>query len=185
MSIYHKSIIFFAVIFLPMSVFAITGTTSLTANFNSVVTSGTCKSTLQDAQGQASQNLDFGNIYITDIGSTPAQKFSIALSECQAVSKVVVTADASSECSGDDHQGAAFANSNGEAKGIAVELWSGEPGIGEQFICSNLQGQELAITGETAEFPMSARMAIAEGYSTGTLTSGSFDTTLTLLVSYQ
>lgn len=181
----QQLIMIFAMMFFSVNVFAITGTTSLMATFNSTVTSGTCKSMLHDAHGDPSQTLDFGDIYITDIASGPTEKFAISLTECQAVSKVVVMADASSECSGDSHQGAGFANSNGDARGVSVELWSGDAGTGEQFICSNLQGQEFAIAGDAVDLPMSARLAIVEGYNPGTLMAGSFDTTLTLLVTYQ
>lgn len=180
----QKMVIAGGVALLPQICFALTGTDSLTATFNSTIESGTCKSVLHDDEGNSADTLDFGSLYISDFSSSssnkPTKKFSIALSECLAVTKVTIEASPSSQCAGSDGQGTAFANTNGDAKGIAAELWSGEPDTGTQFSCSQSSGHTFSITDDTAVLPMSVRMIPTNS----SLQAGSFDTTLTLLVTY-
>ncbi|ELY9612045.1 fimbrial protein [Salmonella enterica] len=161
--------------------FALTDTASITATFNSTIESGTCKAVLHDDAGNLVDTLDFGNMYISEFNSNkPTKNFSIALNDCLAVTKVTIAPSSSSLCTNGDGQEDAFANTNGDAKGIAVELWSGEPDAGTKFICSQSSGQNFSVTDDTTILPMSIRMIPTET----TLQAGSFDTTLTLIVTY-
>ena len=82
---------------------AITGTTSVQATFTSTIEAGTCNAEIQNASGAPIDNLQFGDVFKSDLVSQSRREtFKIAFTNCAGVKNAAIQAmpGAGGSCSG-------------------------------------------------------------------------------------
>lgn len=176
------SMITILTLFSPLAL-ALTPTPSLMATFTSTVEAGTCDAQIQDATGKVTSNIDFGDIYKSDLANkNSVQDFNIVLTNCAGTQSANITTEITSGCAADS-----FPNDGGTSLNAEVEIWKGEPDTGTQFSCKNSSttSQSLDLSSKSGNMTMSARMIIAPGKTLDDVTAGNFTSPVTFVITYQ
>ncbi|WKZ91378.1 fimbrial protein [Chimaeribacter arupi] len=166
---------------------ALAGTDSVTMTFESVIEAGTCAAQIQNGAGTVINELNFGNVYKSDlVNKSRVEPFKLVFSNCSGVVKAnySATKSAGSGCSGPSADGPSFTGT-GTATAVAVELWKGEADNGTALVCSNPPPQNVSITSGGASVDMNARMVIAYQRSIDNVTAGDTTIPLTFAVTYE
>ncbi|AXM03726.1 MULTISPECIES: fimbrial protein [Escherichia] len=174
---------------------ALAGTTSATLTVDSIVTMGTCTSTLLDTNDTQISTVAFGDVYISELVNKSKKKaFKIRFSDCAGIPGKKAKVKLSPRTPGCATNNAAFANksSNGPATNAAVEVWTTiTPGENEsvQFNCSTVNTQTVDLSTVTVTRPydynLSAQMIIANGGTVSSVTPGDFLSPATFTITYQ
>jgi len=166
---------------------ALAGTDSVNMTFESVIEAGTCTAQIKNSAGVAISELNFGNVYKSDLAANSrVEPFKLVFSGCSGVVKANYTAKPSSGsgCSGPSADGPSFTGT-GSAKAVAVELWKGEAGGGTALECKTRPQQQAEITGNGASVDMNARMVVAYQRSINDVTTGDVNVPVTFAVTYE
>lgn len=160
----------------------ITGTTSLTATFETNVVPGTCSAEIQDSTGNASSEISFGDVFKSDLTSkSRIEAFKLNFSGCSGVKNAVVqiTPGAGTNCS------TASSDKFGSTHGTAFEVWKGVADSGSVLSCTTQPKQNVAIASGTGSLDMNARIVIADDKTIADVTPGAVTSLVTFMVTYQ
>jgi P pilus assembly protein, pilin FimA len=160
----------------------ITGTTSLTATFETNVVPGTCTAEIHDATGNPSSEISFGDVFRSDLTSkSRIEAFKLSFSGCSGVknAEVQLTPGAGSNCS------TASSDRFGSTNGTAFEVWKGAADAGSVLSCTTQPKQDVTISSGTGALDMNARIVIADDKTIADVTPGAVTSLVTFMVTYQ
>ncbi|PLR38825.1 fimbrial protein [Chimaeribacter californicus] len=166
---------------------ALAGTDNVKMTFESVIEAGTCTAQIQNGAGTAISELNFGDVYKSDLSANSrVEPFKLVFSGCSGVVKANYTAkpSAGSGCSGPGADGPSFSGT-GTATAVAVELWKGDAGDGTALACNTLPPQNVRISGGGASVSMNARMVIAYQRTIADVVAGDTSIPVTFAVTYE
>jgi len=169
------------------SLFAIDGTQSLQATLTSTIEAGTCNAQIKDKNGAPASTIGFGDVFKSDLErKTRIENFQLSFSECSGVHGALVSTQIAASCSGTSGTGNSYPNAGGTSAATAVEIWNGQPGSGTEFNCNTrTTAQDIAISGDSKDLNMSARMVIASGKTLQDVSAGTFQAPVTFVVTYR
>lgn len=169
------------------------GTTSATLTVNSEITMGTCTTTLLDDNNKQSTTVAFGDVYISElVAKSKIKKFKIRFSGCAGIPDKSAKVKLSPRIAG--CAGTAFANksSNNPATNAAVEVWTTDTpdkNGSTQFNCSTTNTLTAPLDTATVntpyDYPLSARMVVANNGQASTVSPGDFYSPATFTITYQ
>lgn len=160
----------------------ITGTTSLTATFETTVVPGTCTAEIHDATGNPSSEIKFGDVFRSDLtAKSRIEALKLNFSGCSGVktAEVQITPGAGKDCS------TASSDKFGSTNGVAFELWKGVADTGSVLSCTTQPKQNVTISSGTGNLDMNARIVIADGKTIADVTPGAVTSLVTFMVTYQ
>ncbi|HGH4679005.1 MULTISPECIES: fimbrial protein [Enterobacter] len=160
----------------------ITGTSSVSATFNSTIEAGTCIAQVQNASGSLTSQINFGDVFKSDlINKTREEAFKIAFTGCAGVASATIraTTGAGGSCS------SAASLNFGANNNTAFELWKDNSATGTQLSCKSPQTETVTISSGAATYNLSTRIVVADGKSIADVTTGSVTSPVTFLVTYQ
>lgn len=179
---------------------AMAGTPSVGLTVNSLITTGTCTTTMDTgSSGGSTKTVDFKSVSTAEVfAKTKINTFNLQFSGCAGIpgKKAYLTLTPRGVgCAGPSSNLASFANSTSKtpkAAKTAVEVWAnGMPeGNGStQFNCKTPNTVEVEIDSVTAQTPLtyqlSARLVPVDGAARTDLTAGDFYSPTTLTILYQ
>ncbi|HDR2160042.1 TPA: fimbrial protein [Enterobacter cancerogenus] len=160
----------------------ITGTSSLTATFQTNVVPGTCTAEIQDSTGNPSSEISFGDVFKSDLtAKSRIESLKLNFSDCSGVksAEVQVAPGAGSNCS------TASSDKFGSTNGTAFELWKGAADSGSVLSCTTQPKQNVTISSGNGNLDMNARIVIADGKTIADVTPGAVTSLVTFMVTYQ
>lgn len=160
----------------------ITGTSSVSATFNTTIEAGTCIAQVQNTSGSPTSQISFGDVFKSDLANkTREEAFKIAFTGCAGVSSAAIraTTGAGGSCS------SASSLNFGANNNTAFELWKGDSANGTQLSCKSPQTETVTISSGTATYDLSSRIVVADGKTVADVTTGSVTSPVTFLVTYQ
>ena len=160
----------------------INGTSSLTATFQTNVVPGTCVAEILDSTGTASSELDFGDVFKSDLtAKSRIEAFKLNFSNCSGVknASVQATPGAGTNCS------SGSSDKFGSTNGTAFEVWKGVADTGTVLSCTSQPAQNVTISSGTGSMDMNARIVIADGKTIADVTPGKVTSLVTFMVTYQ
>ncbi|EFB5169059.1 fimbrial protein [Escherichia coli] len=178
---------------------AMAGTPSVGLIVNSLITTGTCTTTMDTGSSSSTKTVDFTSVSTAEVfAKTKIKTFNLQFSGCAGIpgKKAYLTlVPRGVGCAGPNSNLAAFANATTQtpkAAKTAVEVWAnGMPEGSEstQFNCKTPNTVEVDIDSVNAQTPLtyqlSARLVPVDGAARTDLTAGDFYSPTTLTISYQ
>lgn len=196
--IYSAFVILAAISGTPFIFPAQAGTPTLTLTVTSQITMGTCTAELLDDNGNTTNIIAFGNIYISELeAKSKIKSFKLRFTNCEGIPKrqaKVTLAPRGTTCAATNS--AAFANNipdtENKAQHTAVEIWTTRTPEGNdsvQLQCFNPNTQLVDISAATGqqyvEYILSARMVVEPGQSSSAVTTGDFTSPATFTITYE
>lgn len=160
----------------------ISGTSSLTATFETNVVPGTCTAEIQDSTGNASTEINFGDVFQSDLtAKSRIEAFKLNFSNCSGVKSATVqaTPGAGTSCS------TGSSDKFGSTHGTAFEVWKGLADTGTVLNCTTQPTQNVTISSGSGSLDMNARIVIADGKTIADVTPGAVTSLVTFMVTYQ
>ncbi|GDN89698.1 TPA: fimbrial protein [Escherichia coli] len=179
--------------------FTYASTTSSSLTVNSNLTMGTCTAQIMNNSDKVISEVAFGNVYISELGAkSKVQQFKIRFSNCSGLpqnSAQIVLAPKGISCAGSQASSAVFSNFYTDASAAtrtAVEVWTTdtpESNGSTQFHCAQKIPVPVTLPADTTtqpyDYPLSARMTVAEGRLVTDVRPGSFLSPTTFTITYQ
>ncbi|EEQ9908653.1 fimbrial protein [Escherichia coli] len=179
--------------------FASASITSASLTVNSNLTMGTCSAQIMDNSNKVINEVVFGNVYISELGAkSKVQQFKIRFSNCSGLpqnSAQIVLAPNGISCAGSQSSSAGFSNKFTDASAAtrtAVEVWTTdtpESNGSTQFHCAQKIPVPVTLPADTTtqpyDYPLSARMTVAEGRLVTDVRPGNFRSPTTFTITYQ
>lgn len=172
-------------------------TNSIDLTVKTTVTIGTCTAQLRDESNAATSTISFGEVNFSEIANkSKVKKFNITFSNCAGLPKSQATVQlkplSQTNCDGIANNGRGFANAltdAGAASGVIAEVWTTDTpeGAGSlQLACGSTTLHLVnVVKGSNTVWPLSARLALTQGSTSGDLGAGGFSAPATFFITYQ
>ncbi|MBD7971483.1 fimbrial protein [Escherichia whittamii] len=199
MNVITKMVLAAASIAASVAPSAMAGTPSVGLTVNSLITTGTCTTTMNTGSSGSTKTVDFASVSTAEVfAKTKIKTFDLQFSGCAGIpgrKALLKLTPRAVDCAGPSSNLAAFANTTSQtpkADKTAVEVWTTAipGGTGSnQFNCKSPNTIEVDLSSVTAQkpltYPLSARLVPVDGAAKTELTAGDFYSPTTLTISYQ
>ncbi|ALR75490.1 fimbrial protein [[Enterobacter] lignolyticus] len=194
----YQRIILTLLLALGISPLSFAGSSPLTVTARTTITASTCTAELHNAQDQQATTIDLGDVYLNELASkSKYQNFSLVFSNCEGLAKdqANVTLAPQSGCDGTTSTGGGYRNALTDADaamGVSIEVWTTNQPEGSgstQLSCktkpTSIVDVSQALGGNTAQWPLSARIVIAADNTIADVRAGQFSTNAVFTVTYE